>query len=116
MLNHGLDQPLLGADTGYFQITVPGAADNIERLRAPEGKMLVTPAVEAKLNKRQKKALAEVLASGSVASGWLVKNLRVTYDTANRDLKELAELNVLVREGHGRAAKYVLIQGSGGDR
>jgi ATP-dependent DNA helicase RecG len=116
MLNHGLDQPLLGADTGYFQITFPGAADNIERLRAPEGKMLVTPAVEAKLNKRQKKALAEVLASGSVASGWLVKNLRVTYDTANRDLKELAELNVLVREGHGRAAKYVLIQGSGGDR
>ncbi len=116
MLNHGLDQPLLGTDTGYFQVTFPGPADNIERLRAPEGKMLVTPAVETQLNKRQRKALAEVIASGSVSSGWLVKHLSITYDTANRDLKELAKLNILVREGHGRAAKYILTQDSRGEK
>ncbi len=113
MLNHGLDQPLLGADTGYFQVTFPGPADNIERLRAPEGAPLVTPAVEAQLNERQKKALAEVLDSGSVSSGWMVKNLGVTYDTANRDLKDLARLNILVRQGRGPASKYVLTQGGG---
>ena len=108
MLNHGLDQPILGTDTGYFQITFPGPAENIERLRVPEARLLVTPAVEARLNKRQKKVLVEVLSSGFVSSGWLVSHLGVTYDTANRDLKALAELNLLVREGRGRAARYIL--------
>ncbi len=108
MLDHGLDQPLLGTDTGYFQITFPGPGENIERLRVPETRLVVTRAVEAQLNERQKKALVEVLKSGFVSSGWLVKELGVTYDTANRDLKGLAELNLLMRQGLGRAARYVL--------
>lgn len=36
MLNHGLDQPLLGTDTGYFQVIFPGPAENLDRIRAPE--------------------------------------------------------------------------------
>lgn len=108
MLDHGLDPPLLSTDTGYFQITFPGPGDNIERLRVPEKRLLVTRAVEAQLNERQKKAMREVLESGYVSSGWLVKKLGVTYDTANRDLKGLAELKLLIRQGQGRAAKYVL--------
>jgi ATP-dependent DNA helicase RecG len=52
--------------------------------------------------------MKEVLESGFVSSGWLVKKLGVTYDTANRDLKGLAELKLLIRQGQGRAAKYVL--------
>jgi predicted HTH transcriptional regulator len=108
MLDHGLDRPLLGTDTGYFQVTFPGPGENIDRLRVPQSRLVVTPAVEAQLNERQKKVMAEVARAGFVASGWLVKNLRVTYDTANRDLKGLAELQILVREGHGRAARYVL--------
>lgn len=107
-LDHGLDRPLLGTDTGYFQVTFPGPGENLDRLRVPESRLVVTPAVEARLNERQKKAIAEVLMSGFVASGWLVSNLGVTYDTANRDLKGLAELQILVREGRGRAARYVL--------
>jgi DeoR/GlpR family transcriptional regulator of sugar metabolism len=54
--------------------------------------------------------LAEVLKSGSVSSGWLVKNMQVTYDTANRDLLALAKLKILVRNGKGRASKYVLLE------
>lgn len=108
MLDHGLDPPLLGVDTGYFQITFPGPGDNIERLRVPEKRLLVTRAVEAQLNERQKKAMREVLESGFFSSGWLVKKLGVNYDTANRDLKGLAELKLLIRQGQGRAAKYIL--------
>lgn len=52
--------------------------------------------------------MMEVLKSGFVSSGWLVKKLGVTYDTANRDLKGLAELKLLICQGQGRAAKYVL--------
>jgi predicted HTH transcriptional regulator len=70
--------------------------------------------VEAHLNERQKKTLAEVMSSGFVSSGWLVKHLGVTYDTANRDLKELAKLNILVRSGRGRAARYILADGGAG--
>ena len=36
MLDHGLDQPLLGTEMGYFQVTFPGPGENIERLRVPE--------------------------------------------------------------------------------
>jgi predicted HTH transcriptional regulator len=110
MLNHGLDQPAIGTDTGYFQITFPGPGENVDRIRVPETRLMVTPAIEAQLNERQRKALAEVLKSGSVASGWLVKNMQVTYDTANRDLLALAELKILVRNGKGRASKYVLLE------
>jgi len=110
MLNHGLDQPLIGTDTGYFQISFPGPGENVDRIRVPETRLTVTPAIEAQLNERQRKALAEVLKSGSVASGWLVKNMQVTYDTANRDLLALAELKILVRNGKGRASKYVLLE------
>ena len=55
MLNHGLDQPLLGTDTGYFQVTFPGPGDDIHRIRVPETRLLVTPSVEAQLmNDRRK--------------------------------------------------------------
>jgi predicted HTH transcriptional regulator len=110
MLNHGLDQPLIGTDTGYFQVVFPGPGENLDRIRVPETRLTVTPAIEAQLNERQRKALAEVLKSGFVSSGWLVKNMQVTYDTANRDLLALAELKILVRKGKGRASKYVLLE------
>lgn len=115
MLDHGLDPPILGTEMGYFQVTFAGPAENIERLRVPEKRLLITPSIEALLNDRQKKALSEVLESGFVASGWLVKTSGVTYDTANRDLKGLANKGILVRKGRGRAAKYVLVEGDRGE-
>jgi len=114
MLNHGLGQPLLGTDTGYFQVAFPGPGDNLDRIRVPETRLLVTPAIEAQLNERQRRVMTEVFTSGFVSSGWMVRELRVTYDTANRDLKGLAEMKLLVREGRGRAAKYVLVERSPG--
>ena len=106
MLDHGLDRPILGTDTGYFQITFPGPAENVERLRVPESRLVVTPAVEAQLNERQRKILAHALASGSVTTGWCMKTLDVVRDTAHRDLVGLVELGLLARTGSGRAAKY----------
>jgi predicted HTH transcriptional regulator len=108
MLDHGLDQPLLGTDTGYFQVTFPGPGDDIDRIRVPETRLVVTPAVEALLNDRQKRILARVLEVGEVTSGWCVKEFRVAYDTASRDLKALARMKVLVRIGYRKASKYIL--------
>ena len=58
MLGHGLDPLLIGTDMGYFQVTFPGPGDAVERIRVPEDRLLVTPAVEARLNERQRRILA----------------------------------------------------------
>lgn len=107
MLDHGLDQPLLGTDTGYFQVTFPGPGDNLDRLLVPETRLLVTPAIEAKLNARQRKIMAQALENGSVTTGWCLENLGVVKDTAHRDLVGLVDLDLLVRRGSGRGAKYI---------
>jgi ATP-dependent DNA helicase RecG len=113
MLNHGLATMDIAQQDGFFVVTLPGPAGDFNRIKTPAVVAgPVTPAIEAQLNERQRKALAEIVAAGSVSSGWLVKHLHVAYDTANRDLLDLASLGVLVRTGKGRASKYVLA-GSG---
>jgi len=107
MLNHGLEPPILGTDTGYFQITFPGSAKNIDRLRAPEGKMLVTPAVEAKLNERQKKMLEKAVQDGKVTARWAMSELSIAKDTAVRDFNSLCALELLIKNGRGRNVCYV---------
>ncbi|MDO8804264.1 MAG: helix-turn-helix domain-containing protein [Elusimicrobiota bacterium] len=110
MLDHGLDQPILSADMGYFQITFPGPGNNVKRLRVPAdgaGK-IVPPSVEGKLNDRQKKILAHLLNEGFVTSGWCRKHLPVVYDTIRRDLLSLIGLGVIKPQGQGRSTRYVL--------
>jgi predicted HTH transcriptional regulator len=108
MRDHGLDQPLLGTDMGYFQVTFPGPGDNIERLRVPEKRLLVSPALEAQLNDRQRRIVKYVLDTGSVTRRWCVAEFQIANDTAGRDLKDLKDLGLLTAEGKGRALRYVL--------
>lgn len=103
MLNHGLDQPLLGTDTGYFQVSFPGPGENLDRIRVPEARLTVTPAIEARLNERQKKILAHVAETGHVTSGWCRKHFSVVYDTIRRDLLGLVEMGILEPQGRGVA-------------
>ena len=107
MLNHGLDQPLLSTETSYFQITFPGPGENIDHIRVPETRLLVTPVVEAQLNKRQKIIVARVAEHGFVTSGWCRDHLSVVYDTIRRDLMNLVELGILEAKGRGRSTRYV---------
>ena len=111
MLDHGLAPPLLGTDSGYFQLTFRGPGDDFDRLTVPSTRLLVTPAIEAEMNERQRKILAHVLETGSVITGWCIDVLGVARDTAHRDLVGLSKLGVLIRKGSGRAAKYVLKDG-----
>jgi predicted HTH transcriptional regulator len=108
MLDHGLDEPRIGSDPGYFQIVFLGPGDNIERIRAPKSQAMVTPAVEAQLNDRQKEILRHVLKVGLVTRRWCVSKFRIANDTAGRDLKGLTNLRILVAEGKGRAVRYVM--------
>lgn len=108
MLNHGLDKPLIGTDTGYFQVTFPGPGENLDIIRVPESQLLVTPAIEAQLNERQQKILKHVVETGSVTTGWCMKTFNVSRDTAHRNIVALVKWNILVRQGSGRGVVYVL--------
>lgn len=114
MLDHGLDPPLLGTDTGYFQVTFAGPGENLDRIRVPAERLRVSPAVEAQLNERQKAILSRALEVGQVTTGWCIEALGVVRDTAHRDLTQLVALGLLRREGRGRAARYVPGEERGG--
>ena len=106
MINHGLNQPIISADSAYFQITFPGPGDRVDILRVSEERLLVTPALEARMNERQRKILAHALESGYVTTGWCMETLDIVRDTAHRDLVGLVEMKLLVRKGEGRSARY----------
>ncbi|MCU0666938.1 MAG: DUF4062 domain-containing protein [Candidatus Omnitrophica bacterium] len=109
MKDHGLANIELGEDTGYFQVIFKGPGKNISKLRAPESlkRKTIAPSVEGRLNKRQKQIIAHVLSAGYVTSGWCRKRFNVVYDTAQRDLLGLIDLNILKQTGRGRTTKYV---------
>jgi ATP-dependent DNA helicase RecG len=109
MLNHGLDAPLYAQQDGFFVVTFQGPNQNYERLKLPENPAgFITPAVEAQLNERQKKIMVQVQREGAVTSGWCRKTFDVTYDTANRDLLDLVERELLIKVGRGRATHFRL--------
>jgi ATP-dependent DNA helicase RecG len=110
MLDHGLDPPLLGTDMGYFEVMFPGPADNIERIRVPEAQIRVTPAIEARLNERQKSMLLLLAEGNELTSRACEMLFSVTRDTANRDFDLLKKLGLARRVGGGRSTHYVLAE------
>jgi predicted HTH transcriptional regulator len=112
MLDHGLDEPLLGTDTGYFQVTFPGPGENIERLRVPEKRLLVTPAVEAQLNERQRKMVRWLADGKELTSRQCEAEFGVTRPITSRDFGKLIELGLAEKIGSGRSTRYRLKGGS----
>jgi predicted HTH transcriptional regulator len=108
MLNHGLEQPLLGTDTGYFQVTFLGPGENLDRIRVPETRLAVTPAIEAQLNERQKKMVALLVAGEKLTSRRCEQEFGITRDTASRDFALLMALGLANRQGRGRSTNYIL--------
>ena len=109
MLNHGLDEPRIEQQDGFFVVTLPGPAGDYDRIKTPTAVAgPVTPAIEAQFNERQTRIIAQVLAAGAVTRGWCVAEFDVANDTAGRDLKALTELGLIEVKGKGRAARYVI--------
>ena len=106
MLDHGLDQPLLGTEMGYFQVTFPGPGDNIERLRVPEKRLLVTPAVEAQLNARQKDMVSRLVAGEELTSRKCQELYSLSAQAVYEDFQKLVGLGVARKIGSGRATRY----------
>ena len=108
MLNHGLDAPLYGQQDGFFVVTFRGPNGNYERLKLPDGATgLITTAVEAQLNDRQKKIMIQAQKEGFVTSGWCGKTFDVAYQTVYRDLNGLLKLELVEAIGRGRSTRYI---------
>jgi predicted HTH transcriptional regulator len=69
---------------------------------------LVTPAVEAQLNERQKKMVALLASGENLTSRRCEDEFDVTRDTAARDFALLMELGLATRQGRGRSTSYIL--------
>jgi len=58
MLNHGLNEPVLSQEDGFFVVTLPGPAGNYDCLRIPtEFPVLITPGMEPDLTKDKERWL-----------------------------------------------------------
>ena len=106
MLNHGLDQPLLGTDTGYFQVTFPGPGENLDRICVPETRLTVTPAIEAQLNERQRKMLQRLAQGHELTSRACEAEFGVTRPVTASDFGKLVALGLAEKIGGGRSTRY----------
>jgi ATP-dependent DNA helicase RecG len=75
----------------------------------PETQFTVTPAVEARLNERQKKMVALLVQGEELTSRRCETEFKVTRDTASRDFNLLMELGLAKKEGKGRSTRYVFL-------
>lgn len=67
----------------------------------------ITPAVEAKLNERQKRMAAILAAGEPLTSRRCEIEFGVTRDTASRDFALLLKLGIAAKVGKGRSVHYV---------
>ncbi len=112
MLNHGLDAPSLDLVDGFFVVAFPGPGENIDRIRAPtQGPgTIVTPAVEALLNERQRRMVARLVQGEELTARACAETLGVSRATASGDLGFLVRLGIAARHGEGRSTRYVLAE------
>lgn len=108
MLDHGLEAPVIGTDTGYFQVTFPGPADNIERIRVPEQRLRITPAVEAQLNERQREMMRLLVEGQELTSRQCEATFGVTRPVTAGDFGKLVEMGLAEKLGAGRSTRYRL--------
>jgi ATP-dependent DNA helicase RecG len=108
MRNHGLDQPLLGTEMGYFQITFTGPGDHVERIRVPEARLKVTPAIEAQLNERQRRMMELLVQGEELTSRRCEAEFGVSRPITSGDFAKLIDLGLAERLGAGRSTRYRL--------
>ena len=108
MLDYGLDPPHVALDDDRFLLTLPGAGEHLDRIKAPvpDGNALPN-SISDELNKRQRAILEVVVSTGSVTNRQVQEHFNVVQDTALRDLTILCELKLLLRQGKGRSTHYV---------
>lgn len=109
MIDHGLENILLGEDTGYFQVIFKGPGPNIGKLRIPakSERQAIPPSIVERLSDRQKKMVVLLLKNEVLTSSFCEKKFGITRPTAASDFALLVKLGLAVKQGKGRATHYV---------
>ena len=108
MAGHGLDEPVFDLRDGWFEVALIGPGECLDKVKSSRAVWQIPPRTRKRLSARQEAIVAHALAEGRVTTSWCINELKVARDTAHRDLTTLVELNILSREGRGRASLYVL--------
>jgi len=109
MLNHGLDEPIISQEDGFFVVTLPGPAGRYDRLTVPAGVTgAITPAVEAKLSDRQREMVKSLVGGEDLVGGACEERFKVTRPVITKDFARLVELGIAVKLGRGRSTRYRL--------
>jgi predicted HTH transcriptional regulator len=107
MLNHGLEEPRIDQQDGFFVVTLPGPAGNYDRLKVPTGVTgPITPAIESQLNERQKKMAVFLAAGDELTSRRCEKEFGVSRPVAAKDFAALIRLGLAQKVGSGRSTRY----------
>lgn len=107
MLNHGLEEPLITQQDGFFVVTLSGPAGNHDRIKVPaDATRLIPPAVEAALTARQKKMVVILAAGEELTSRRCEIEFGISRPMATRDFTELMRLALAERIGSGRSTRY----------
>jgi predicted HTH transcriptional regulator len=107
MLDHGLKEPEISQQDGFFVVSLPGPAGDYDRIRTPKNAGgLVTPAIEAALTARQKKMLTLLAAGEELTSRRCEMEFGVSRPITARDFSELMRLGLAERIGSGRSTRY----------
>ena len=110
MIDHGLDQPRLATDTGYFQVIFSGPGNDLKRLRAPAGQTgeIVRPSVQEQLTERQREMVAMLVRGEELTSKSCQRKFKVSGPAVYADFETLLRLGLARRIGAGRSTRYVL--------
>lgn len=108
MADHGLDRPILESDDGCVVVTLPGPADNLDRIIIPDDAGSgFSPSLVSSLNERQKKMLEHTIEDGTISTAWCLENLGVVKDTIRRDFDVLVGKGLIEKVGKGRGTHYI---------
>ncbi len=66
---------------------------------------MITPAVEAQLNERQREMVLLIVRAGELTSRRCEAEFAITRDTANHDFNLLMELSLIRKEGKWRSTR-----------
>ena len=91
--------------SGYFQVTFPGPDEHLDRIRVPETRLAMTPAIEAQLNERQRKMLQRLAQGREITNRVCEAEFGVTRPVTASDFGNLVALGLAEMIGGGRSTR-----------
>ena len=111
MHNHGLEDPMIKLAAGTrFEVTLYGPGETLDSIRTSAGSKIwsIDASEKERLSERQRVIIAYIQTNGSATSSWCQTTFNISRETAVKDLRELLNLEIIIKIGKGPATRYEL--------